>query len=878
MTQRKTWLIALTVVVLAGVVWVQARDNTPPVEVVLLTAENWEKFAPQGKEVDAIIGDLVLRNQYLTAVIAQPLESRNANMTVKNVAGALIDLTTRESPSDQLSAYYPGQQKYAYREWEVLGADNSKITLQPGVESTAQHMTIVMRAPARDGKPEINVRYRLENDEPYLTVTTEFVNPTDRPIEISLADDLRLDAAKELFVKSPNGTANLFWAHDRHWNQAYAVGASGLKMEMNSDARTTTIKYEMQGESTRTLMPGEKHEFTRWLFVGKDLLEAKALASDMRGDIVPRVQFRVVGEAGGIPEAEVLFQQGGMLYGSGRTDGQGALNTALPLGEYTVSIQAQGIEIAKELKYRQERRDSRLQELRIPDYHPGKVHVKITDINGQPIPCKVEFKAKPGTPQPDFGPASGSFAVKNLRYAALGTFEQVLPIGGYEVVVSHGPEFDALFLPLTISEGKTAELTGKLVRSVDTKGWISSDFHSHSSPSGDNTASQIGRVLNHVCEQLEFVPCTEHNRVDTYQPIINELGVRSFVGTVSGIELTGLPLPLNHQNAFPIVFHPHVQDGGGPRPDADPETQIERLAFWDGRSEKLVQVNHPDLGWMFYDKDGNGEADAGFERMRAHINVLEIHPIDRILELTPHIERAGAEADNRIFRWLQLLNQGLRLPGVVNTDAHDNFHGTGWLRNYLQSTTDDPASVQPLDVVQAASQGRLVMSNGPFLEVKLNETDKDLVVTAGQDLIALSGKVTLKIRVQTPNWFNVDRIFVLVNGRLDDSLNFTRAKHPERFQTQGAVKFDQSFQFALPKDAHLIVVAAGENSTLGKVYPHEPGKALPVAVANPIFVDVDGSGFLANKDTLGYPLPRKFIPKKATPAEALKPAANPAKP
>ena len=27
-------------------------------------------------------------------------------------------------------------------------------------------------------------------------------------------------------------------------------------------------------------------------------------------------------------------------------------------------------------------------------------------------------------------------------------------------------------------------------------GWISADFHSHSSPSGDNTGSQRGRVLN----------------------------------------------------------------------------------------------------------------------------------------------------------------------------------------------------------------------------------------------------------------------------------------------------------------------------------------------------------------------------------------------
>ena len=66
------------------------------------------------------------------------------------------------------------------------------------------------------------------------------------------------------------------------------------------------------------------------------------------------------------------------------------------------------------------------------------------------------------------------------------------------------------------------------------------------------------------------------------------------MGTCVGIELTGRPLPLNHQNAFPLVMRPNTQDGGGPTADDDPETQIERLALWDGASDKLVQVNHPD--------------------------------------------------------------------------------------------------------------------------------------------------------------------------------------------------------------------------------------------------------------------------------------------
>ena len=104
MIRRKQWIAGCTAAVIGLVVWGQAQDNSAPVEVARLTAENWQQFAPEGKEVDAIVGDIVLRNAYLTAVIAQPLPTRNANMTVKQIAGALIDFTTREAPSDQLSA------------------------------------------------------------------------------------------------------------------------------------------------------------------------------------------------------------------------------------------------------------------------------------------------------------------------------------------------------------------------------------------------------------------------------------------------------------------------------------------------------------------------------------------------------------------------------------------------------------------------------------------------------------------------------------------------------------------------------------------------------------------------------------------------------
>ena len=64
---------------------------------------------------------------------------------------------------------------------------------------------------------------------------------------------------------------------------------------------------------------------------------------------------------------------------------------------------------------------------------------------------------------------------------------------------------------------------------------------------------------------------------------------------------------------------------------------------------------------------------------------------------------------------------------MVNTDAHYNFHGSGWLRNYLKSPTDDPAQIRTLDVVHAAERGNLVMTSGPFMEVSLRSSEESHV-------------------------------------------------------------------------------------------------------------------------------------------------------
>src|SRR5262249_20971156 len=149
--------------------------------------------------------------------------------------------------------------------------------------------------------------------------------------------------------------------------------------------------------------------------------------------------------------------------------------------------------------------------------------------------------------------------------------------------------------------------------------------------------------------------------------------------------------------------------------------------------------------------------------------------------------------------------------------------------------------------------GNIVMTNGPFLEVSAAAAAGGDTVTVGDDLNATGGKVTLQVRVERPNWLEVNRVQGFVNGRPDPALNFTNRTHPKMFSNRTVV-FDQSISVPLDRDAHLIVAAAGDGKQLGAVAGPDHAQEMPCAVGNPIFVDVDGNGFEPNGDQLGLPL------------------------
>ena len=828
-----------------------AATGDETVELVRLSESNWDEYAPVGKEVDAIYGDYVLRNDFLCAVVAQPGASRHANMTVRSVGGCLIDLVVREHPSDQLSAFYPGRRSRQFR--DVILGDASETDEVP-----AHAIRCIAGGTATT--PEYVVTYSLNPGDRFLTVESVWTNTTSETLPLTLSDDMRADAGREDMLKSSNGVHDLFWVHDVFWQQAWGIRSPGHRIRANSNSRESVLDYVPTDGESRSLKPGETFRLIRHVIPARDLPQLWAIYDEIEGDTALHdVSFLLRDSSGAaVAGARVEVQSASQQRGTTVTDDEGRAAIRLPTGTCHLNVSVAGTAAAPDGSLTIDVHGETDVTIALAELHRGTVEAAITDHTGASIPAKIEFRGRGETPTPRWGPDTAEDLVRNVAYTPNGRMAVPLVAGDYDVIVSHGVEFDAVFTTLTVESGRMTSFPVSLKRSVNTTGWVSADFHSHSSPSGDNTGSQRGRVLNLAAEHIEFAPCTEHNRVSTYDGHIAELGLQSFLSTVSGMELTGQPLPLNHQNVFPMIHTPRTQDGGGPTTDGSPETQIERIALWDDRSEKLIQQNHPDIGWLFYDKNGDKQPDEGFARSFTHMDVIEVHPIDAVLDLQPVEIRNGKPFRNSpFFNWLQLLNQGFRIYGVVNTDAHYNFHGSGGLRNWIQSSTDEPGQIDPDEMRVASEQGRIVMSNGPFLDVQVVSAQNGESVGPGQDLTSASGTVSATMRVECPDWMDVDTVFVLVNGRKRDELTYTRESHADLFN-DGPVKFEQTLEISLSEDSHLIFAAGHRTERLGDVLGPDWGSRLPAAVSNPIFVNVDGGEFQPSLDTLGHPLPVKY--------------------
>lgn len=434
-----------------------------------------------------------------------------------------------------------------------------------------------------------------------------------------------------------------------------------------------------------------------------------------------------------------------------------------------------------------------------------------------PLPVRVQLipVAEPVRPPGSFGVLSETNGRLINDFALDGESRLRVPVGKYRVVVSRGYEWELVDQNVTVEAGKTAELTAKLVHSVDSTGVMCADFHIHSFFSADSSDPVETKVRSAIADGLEIPISSEHEWIIDFQPVIKKLGMTAYAFGMPSEEFT--TFAWGHFGVIPIQPRPEqVNNGAVPWVGKKPPEVFHTIAELPERP--VLIINHPRSSSF----QGYFEA-AGLDRSTAtgdpdywsdEFGAIEVFN-DEDLEAS----RNKAVAD-----WFSLLNHGRKVWAVGSSDSHKyRSSPVGYPRTCLRFGHDDPTRLDADKVRDVLRAGAAVVSGGLYMTVSGPGG-----VGPGGAIPMASGPQTFQIVVQTPKWLSAKRLEVIVDGETVETREL-----PESVAPQGR-RYEDTVSVTAPAGrpgVHWVVFHASSTTDLA---PLHPGRR-PFAVSNPIF-------------------------------------------
>jgi len=478
----------------------------------------------------------------------------------------------------------------------------------------------------------------------------------------------------------------------------------------------------------------------------------------------------------------------------------------------------------------------------------GTVHVQVTDGKGAYVPGKVSVIGLSPTRSPYLRPdnpreTGRNFeAFKNSVYPPEGGLDVRLPAGIYLISASRGPEYSRDERLVEILKDDIRTLAFTINKVIEIPNLISLEPHIHTTFS-DGRMSVPERLKSVVGEGLDVVIGTDHNYVTDYSEPLRRLGLNKYLAVIWGSEVT--KNSVIHFNTYPIAYIEDEDDHGAIEVDSDDAAAL--FATSRAKNPKaIIQVNHPRSGDLGYfnnfklDKAAAAFAGKGFD-----LSFMVIEAMNG-----PGFFRNNQET---IEDWLHLLNRGTYFPIVGSSDAHTiDESEPGFSRTYIYYSGPKGDGLESAAILQSLLRGRSFVTNGPFIDFKVNGA-----ALPGDTAAAKNGKIDLDIKVSGASWVSVDEVRLIVNGE-------RKIIFPLKGGDRAPEKFRQIFSITLERDAALVVEAFGRK-TLYPVVQRQTtdglpqNAALPYALTNPIFIDVDGNG------RFDPPWPEKVKIKDETP-------------
>jgi len=281
----------------------------------------------------------------------------------------------------------------------------------------------------------------------------------------------------------------------------------------------------------------------------------------------------------------------------------GLFSGYLPVGAYELEVYQTGRPKAERLRINLT--EQGIEDIVLTAAVPGHVHFSIVDEQNRHLPAKISFFTADGTSVRD--PVLGDSFIAGdpaaIIFADQGVGSVVLPPGEYYAVASRGIEYElGQSSVFAVKENSRTDINLQIIRSVDTAGWISADFHVHSFPSHDSGVSAEKRVKTMACEGVEYFTPTDHDYVSDFRPAIQDLGLEYWLNSAPGLEVT--TLEVGHYLGFPVRINT-IADAGGAidwtaRTPQEIIDDMRELKDPNQEVEPVVFVGHPRDGILGY--------------------------------------------------------------------------------------------------------------------------------------------------------------------------------------------------------------------------------------------------------------------------------------
>ncbi|MCK6570859.1 CehA/McbA family metallohydrolase [Myxococcota bacterium] len=440
----------------------------------------------------------------------------------------------------------------------------------------------------------------------------------------------------------------------------------------------------------------------------------------------------------------------------------------------------------------------------VPVVIAGTLAVRVREAGGTPLAARLRLQSTAG---------------ESLIRFVVDEASVPLPPGEWRIETTRGWHYTVDERTITIAAGEPTSTEIVLTEVLPFEGWTSGEFHQHASPSADSDVDPVARVLSNLTEGVGFMAPSEHDIVWDFAALVSRLGLSDRIMVFTGSEISPL---YAHIGAYPLPYRPNDSAGGGvvlPVQEADGRWRWRRAPELVAEARRLgaevMQINHP------------RSSSSGYFN---HLGYVPGEPLEGLSpdDFTRDFDTIEVfnEADDfcRIMTdWLSLLNQGLHLTAVGNSDTHSIGQPPGYPRNYLPTLADRPEGVQPAEIVDALRDGTVFVGGGAVMDFPDGRQPGQTIPREAD------GQVALRVRLRTPPWASLNRLLVLVNGAV-------ALDRPLAEPASALVDFDGELRVPVDSDAHVVVLAVGP--PLGHTWGGKPTFAL----ANPLWVDVDGGG------------------------------------